>query len=912
MRCASARLVLALLLVLPGVFVVNIHAAAPSEESAFRSRPVMFIENVGQFNPGALFQVRGGTGTMWLAEDAIWISLVEASERPDARLLREDPMLRFEADPETPSKAVALKLSFVGANSHPRLEPFNRLDTNVSYFFGSDPEGWRPGVPVWGGVRYEGLYPGLDLELAQEQRQWNWRMVRQKGAGPEVLKNVRLRVDGAEAVRLHEIAGGAGRVLRVSTAMGELSLPLLQVSTTDLASLGGMGQPQAIEREVCFPFAPSGALVSLALVDNPGDLLYSTFLGGGDSDEGRAIAVDAVGAAYVAGTTWSDDFPSTPGAYQPNYAGWLDAFVTKLSADGSTLLYSTFLGGENPDKAFGIAVDAGGVAHVTGETRSADFPTTFGAFDTTHNGWDDAFAAKLNADGTALTYSTFLGGARSEQGSAITLGEGGAALLTGHTGSGDFPTSPGSFDTSYDGGVRDTFVAKLSVDGSSLVYSTFIGGNGMDLGYAMAVDGVGGCYLAGYTSSSDFPTLPGAYDAELAGNNDIFVAKLSADGTALVYGTYLGGTGWSRSQEGFGSLCIDGAGSAYLTGYSDASDFPTTPGAYDTAYDGGAAWVVKVSADGSALVYATWLGSGSVGSGIAVDGGGVAHVTGYTDEDFPTTPGAYDTSHNGGYDVFVTSLSPDGSELLYSTFLGGSDLDMAYSMALDRSGAAFVTGEIWFEDFPTTAGAYDTSYNGGWSDAFVAKLGVGPHRLDVSIADWVDPLPSGWKQRYTIVMSNTSSLTATNVVVSDTLPAMTYPLPDESTPGGTYDEGTHTVFWELGELGAGESVSLELAVGTYSTIREGTILSNTVWVGADGTIPVTASERTTMLAPIPTETPPPTDTPTATPTVKPSATPTLTPSPTGPGPMWLPLVYKEQVTVPGSSGPVTSRGSGRQ
>jgi hypothetical protein len=359
---------------------------------------------------------------------------------------------------------------------------------------------------------------------------------------------------------------------------------------------------------------------------------------------------------------------------------------------------------------------------VTGYTRSSDFPTTPGAFDTSFNGEWDAFVVKLNPNGSSLVYGTFIGGSGPDSGGEIAIDGGGNAYVTGGTHSSDFPTTPGAFDRSYNGDY-DVFVVKLNPNGSSLSYGTFIGGSDDDFGLGIAVDGGGNAYVTGFTESSDFPTTSGAFDRSINGYRDAFVVKLSQSGSSLSYGTFLGGEigsldyGWA--------IAVDDEGYAYVTGLTYSSDFPTTSGAFDTSFNGEwDAFVVKLNPNGSSLVYGTFIGGSDddYGSDIAVDGGGNAYVSGGTySSDFPTTPGAFDTSFNDGEDAFVVKLDPNGSSLVYGTFIGGSDWDWGDGIAVDGEGNAYVTGRTESSDFPTTPGAFDRSFN-GYYDAFVVKL----------------------------------------------------------------------------------------------------------------------------------------------------------------------------------------------
>jgi hypothetical protein len=409
-----------------------------------------------------------------------------------------------------------------------------------------------------------------------------------------------------------------------------------------------------------------------------GALDYATFLGGSGGDAGYAIAVDGTGNAYVAGTTQSADFPATPGAFDTSLGGSSDCFAAKLNPSGSLLAYATFLGGSADEGGSGIAIDGAGSAYVAGTTRSADFPATPGAVDPSYNGgsYGDAFVAHLGPSGGALAYATFLGGSNDDYGNAIALDTNGNAYVTGRTYSSDFPTTPGAFDTSYDRHY-DTFVVKLNPAGDELAYATFLGAASDDEGWGIAVDRNGNAFVAGWTGSRQFPTTQGSFSTSHHGSYDVFVVKITQDGSALAYGTFVGGL---RNDQAY-AIAVDSAGSAYVTGGTVSEDFPTTPDAFDRAYGGGSCWpppftsfctdafVLRLSADGSNLVFGSYLGgsgdgSFDLGEGIAVDGVGRPYLTGYASSgDFPTTPGAFDTSFNGGAcggipcsDAFVTAV----------------------------------------------------------------------------------------------------------------------------------------------------------------------------------------------------------------------------------------------------------------
>ena len=721
--------------------VVSAAAVAGGAEKDAASG-LLFVENVGQLDAAARFQARGGGGVLWLADDALWLALTVPRPSPDG-----------SATPDSPSdKGVFIRLSFPGANPRPTLQAFDRSPAHVSYFLGNSPSRWHADVPVWGGVRYADLYPGVDLELSGSSGAWRPRLIVHAGAD---IGRVRLRVEGADAVTLD------GDRVRLSTAVGVAHLPLLEVVPADGAALPRARRPvMAGADEIAAPFTTGGA----PTVDGragQSDLLHSTFIGGGREDLGQSIALDPTGAAYITGYTLSTDFPTTPGAFQASCGScaqfYYDAFVSKVSPDGSTLVYATYLGGSREDCFYSyagdsctIAVDAAGSAYVAGYTLSEDFPVTPGAFDTTCNSCNsnslfDAFVVKLNPAGTGLVYSTFLGGANTESTHGIAVDAGGNAYVTGRTTSPAFPVTPGAFQTAYRGGGYDSFVTKLNPAGSGLVYSTFLGGTDDDChvfgspltSCGIAVDQTGAAYVTGSTQSYDFPVTPGAYQAQCNGAcffwGDAYVTKLNPAGTALVYSTYLGGT-----SEDYGmSLAIDGAGNAYVTGSSQSSDFPVTPGAFQTVFAGNSdAFVAKLNATGSQLFYSTYLGGshgdcfwcGDYGLDIGVAENGTAVIAGQTLAlDFPVTPGAFQPSCGGPYpscgDAFASRLSADGGTLLYSTYLGGGYQDQGDGIALDAQGMAHVTGYTDSVDFPITPGAAQTAF-GGYSDAFASRLNL--------------------------------------------------------------------------------------------------------------------------------------------------------------------------------------------
>ncbi|MCG7337035.1 SBBP repeat-containing protein [Sporosarcina sp. ACRSM] len=385
-------------------------------------------------------------------------------------------------------------------------------------------------------------------------------------------------------------------------------------------------------------------------------LVYSTYLGGTNLDQGWSIAVDSAGNAYVTGITSSSDFPITPRAFQMGNNGLANAFVTKLNAAGTALIYSTYLGGEDFDQGSGIAVDNAGNAYITGYTTSTNFPTTSAAFQTSNNGPGNAFVTKLNPTGSALVYSTYLGGTNLDQGLSIALDSTGSAYITGVTRSMDFPITPTAFQSTFTG-FANVFVTKFNPTGSSLIYSTFLGGSDNNSGAAIAVDNGGNAYVTGFTNSTDFPTTWGAYRTTYNGDSDAFVTKLNPLGTTLAYSTYLGGTdadqGLGIAVDDTGNAYVTGATQSDDFPTTTCAFDRTFNGVVD-------AFVTKIDPTGTRLINSTYLGGTGFdqGYGIALDSAGDAYVTGLTiSTDFPTSPDAFDTTFNGVQDAFVTKIS---------------------------------------------------------------------------------------------------------------------------------------------------------------------------------------------------------------------------------------------------------------
>lgn len=668
---------------------------------------VMFIENVGQFDPAARFLMYGGDRTIWLAQDAVWV-MVQSLGSP-------------QSAPGSLS-GVSFKLSFAGANASPRLEPFNRLETHVSYFMGNARPNWRVDVPVWGGVRYLDLYPGVDLEVAANGNRWAWQL---RVRDPQFnLAQVQLQVDGADTIKI-ESSPENGQYIRLTTAIGDFTLPLL---TSYKAGAPSISQNRVVANPFVSPLLPPAArpsaIESIALASDKSDLSYSTFLGGARNDQGYGLAVDESGNVHVTGRTMPDTLPSAPGVFDATAGdAGNDVFVIKLNSTGSSLAYATFLGGSRDDQAIDIALAKTGHAYITGRTASSDFPIS-STMSMAFGGATEAFVAKLNPDGS-VAFATWLGGRSDDEGTGIAVDAAGNALVVGNTRSDNFPVTSGAWGKTFRGGASgndgDIFVAKLNAAGSALEYATYVGGNANEAATGVAVDKAGNAYVTGGTSSTDFPTTPGSFGPTHGATYNTFVLKLNAAGSALSYATLLTKQGADTGH----AIAVDDAGSAYVVGDVLSANLPVSSRAFDISYNGGFpygdAFVVKLNPTGSALEYATYLGGSGPdhGLGIAIDKAGNAYIAGDTmSSDFPVTPGAFDTTLDGA-NAYIAKLDATGSGLIYATFLGGSFMDSGFAIALDQAGKVYITGRSDSSDFPTTSGAYDTAHN---NNAFVTKL----------------------------------------------------------------------------------------------------------------------------------------------------------------------------------------------
>jgi hypothetical protein len=613
--------------------------------------------------------------------------------------------------PAAPASRVRMHL--VDGDATARAQPLEPQPGSTHYFRGSDPAGWQRNVSRFQKVRYDQVYPGVDLVYYGNQRNLEYDFVVAPGADPA---RIALAFDGVDEVAL-DAAGN----LVLSTPHGRLIQQRPVVYQEDGAGRQPVeGRYTIHDRRVAFEIGHYDR--SRTLVIDP-VITYGTYIGGADGEIGYGVAADAQGNIYVTGVTYSTDFPLLSAADPYPGGDRHDAFVAKYTASGA-LVYSTYLSGSQFDQANDIAVDASGHAYIIGETDSPDFPTML-AIQTGPNspGGRSVFVTRLGATG-ALEFSTYLGGG-ADYGESIAVDGAGNAYITGLASYG-FPTTPGVlFPTTQWG--DDAFVAKIDTNTGTLRYSTYLDGpDTSSYGEGIAVDAAGNAYVTGQVRGHGFPVVGGYSEPDFY-NMNVFVAKLSADATSLLYSGYFGGTGtdWANA------IAIDGAGNAFITGQTDSVDLPLLAAA-QTTYGGGTfdAFVAKLSTTGGGLLYSTYLGGNDTeGLGgnyidIAVDAGGNAHVAGTTfSADFPVK-NAIQPTRVGTQTGFLTTLSPSGA-MIDSTFLGAEQYSYTWAtaVAVDKAGNAYVTGYTDGDQLPVP-GAADATLNSNYFDAFVLRIGT--------------------------------------------------------------------------------------------------------------------------------------------------------------------------------------------
>jgi VWFA-related protein len=659
--------------------------------SAYGKVPLSFELNAGQVDSEAKFLSRGRDYDLFLTPSEAVLALPRILGRG-----LEPPVIRLSLDGASP------KVEVTG------VDP---LPARSNYLLGSDPSRWRTGIPHFKRVRLSQVYPGVDLYYHGSEGFLEFDFVVAPGVDPSLVK---MRIAGVDSVA---VGPEGDLVMVVGGGSVRLHKPVLYQETPQ-GRVPVDGGYQLRDGAVAFRVGSFDR--SRPLVIDP-TLGYSTYLGGHGDDLGRGIAVDSLGSAYVVGTTTSSDFPKRNPLLIP-FAGGRDGFVTKFNPAGDGIVYSTYIGGNGEDDALAIALNVYGEAFVAGSTRSTNFPAV-SPYQATHAPGvnNDAFVAKLNANGNSLVYSTYLGGGGEDAANGIALDWEDYAYIVGVTTSTDLPVvDPLQSTCGSSTNCFDAFVAKLSPTGNHARFCTYLGGAGDDTGTGIAVDSFKDAYVTGYTKSSNFPME--SYPLQFAGGgDDAFVAKIQSNGAGLIYSTFLGGSSYDYAN----AIAVDRFGNAFITGTTGSTNFPVTSGAFQTGRAGlDDAFVTKLNDKGSGILYSTFLGgeADDAGTGIAVDRAGNAFVAGWTSSYGFPVENAIQADKAAFKDVFVLGLNHLGKSLLYSTFLGGSGDDMSGEIALGPDDSSFVTGTTQSSDYPVTVTAYQGAKKLG-NDAIVSKVG---------------------------------------------------------------------------------------------------------------------------------------------------------------------------------------------
>jgi hypothetical protein len=704
-----------------------------------------FEANNGQTDASVKFVSRGTGYSVFLTSGGMVLSL-----RPQESVL---PVVSNGASKSQPTSNkissgtadTTMIFNLVGAATNPKAVGEEPLSTKVNYFIGRDPSKWQTNVQTYAKVRYQNVYPGIDLLYYGNNRQVEYDFIVAPGSD---ANKIQFSVTGADSLAV-DAAGNL--VLTKGTTQLHFQTPAIyqEANGTRLKVPGNYSLKD--NTHVGFTVAPHDN--SKTLVIDP-VLVYSTFLGGRSYDQGSAIAVDAIGNAYVTGTTSSPDFPlATLGSLNPTQQRM---FVVKLDVSGSTLLYADYFGGTSGnDSPSSISVDTSGSAYVAGQAYSADF-SIFNAYQATLAGYQNAFLTKFSADGSSLVYSTYLGGSSGDSAQALAVDNAGEATIAGYTSSQNFPlASPYQSSISPDQNShwgQYSFFSRFSADGSSLIYSSYLAGNLLSQNYCyycgpnstingLALDNSGNLYVVGDTNTTNFPTTSGAFLQTYPGtyvSQVPFISKFDTSG-AVVYSSYFGGTNYSYAD----AVAVDAAGFAYVTGYDGGNDnFPITATTIcdPNTQSCNGAFITKFDTAGANLAYSTYLGPNNNSQGIAiqVDAAGDAYVIGNIYSSQFTTVNPIE-SYIGGQDLLIVEIDPTASSQLFATFVGEDQDESAAGMALDSNGAMYVTGNTNSTYFPVTQSAFQSSW-GGQNDAFILKIGpatasavaIGPSLLQFS------------------------------------------------------------------------------------------------------------------------------------------------------------------------------------
>jgi hypothetical protein len=829
------------------------------------SLPLSFEPNQGQADPAARFVSRGAGYTVLLSEMGA-ILTVDTTDEADRLLERMDGRARkrFEAHRfyklsprfhhSENKKRIGVRMD--GANASAKAVPLDKLAGVSNYFVGRDSTKWLTGIPTYGKVRYEDVYPGIDLVYYGRRGELEFDFVLKPGADPDVIH---LHIDTPVSIS----KDGGVSVLTSGGALELLRPTIYQVRDGKKISVEG----QFVARgDGSIGFQVGDYDRSAQLLIDP-VLSYSTYLGGNGSDYNSGVVVDSQGNTYIAGQTTSTNFP-TSNAYSSTGNSNGVAFVTKMNANGTAVLYSTYLGGSGGDWAAGIALDPSNNVYVIGSTMSTDFPTVnpVQKYLLSPNG--NVFVARLDttqSGAASLVYSTYLGGGGNasnslgDVGLGIAVDSSGLAYVTGQTASDSsiapFPTTDTALQTSLASTNGNAFLTVLDTTNGgplSLVYSTYLGGASTgfgDYGVAIAVDGSRNAFVTGQTTSGapdPFPTTSSAYQTTLnSANGNVFLTEIAtaqSGASSLVYSTYLGGSSSIVVGDTASGVGLDSVGRVYVGGDTTSSDFPVTSGAYQTTNSAaGKAFVgaFNLTLSGAqSLIYSTFLGGTNGGEGevinaLVVSASGNAFVAGSSSSsDFPTTSAAYQTTlKNQSWDAFLSELNPAGTSLLYSTYFGGSCVngDLGNGVALDWVGNPYLAGSTCSTDLSVyPANAYQTSL-GGTYNAFIAKFSI---NLSPGISAIASPLPNanGW---------NNSPVTVSFICIPGGAPIQNCTSPIAVTSEGANQATSGTVLDTANNSAdATDTVNLDLTppiINITSPLNGATVTSNSLTLSGTAT-----------------------------------------------------------------------------
>ena len=704
-------------------------ALSTSQRSRVRASlsalPLAFEANQGQTDAQVKYMARGNGYTVFLTANDTILALSSSSQPANSQVIGKRGLLQENTAPKEAAKrqTAAIHLHLIGRNTQAKMAAASPLPGHANYFIGNDRSQWHANVAQYARVSYRDVYPGVNMAFYGLQTQLEFDFVVHPGATPSPI---RLGFSGASRIATDD----SGNLVLASAAGDVLLHKPIAYQEKD-------GSRQTVDarfvlktnNEVAFELGNYDR--SRELVIDP-SVSYATYLGGTAEDDGYAVAVDASGNAYVTGQTKSTDFPSAK-PLQASNGGGFDAFVTELSPTG-TLLYSTYIGGSADDSGNAIAVDGAGDVFIAGGTGSSNFPTQ-GPLQS-FKGVVDAYVLELNPTGSALTYSTFLGGTGSDVATGLAIDADGSAYIVGSTTSTDFPLQSPIQATLP--GASSGFVTKLSAGGSAKVYSTYLGGSNADFAVAVALDSSKNAYVTGGTNSPDFPSTAGAFQVTCGTDNtcngalyDAFVSVINSTGSGFVYSTFLGG---ELNDTGLG-IAVDGTGNAYVTGFTSSSAHFPLKSALQGTFGGGTldSFVTELNPTGTGLIYSTYLGGNGDDTAVAIvlDGSNNAYITGQTaSTNFPVASPTQ-SANKGQNDAFVSEISAGGSSLLFSTYLGGSLNENTSAangggaigaIAVDTAGAnIYVTGNTTSTDFPTHSALQPAIGGGSGTDAFVAK-----------------------------------------------------------------------------------------------------------------------------------------------------------------------------------------------